>query len=66
MWAVCLKLNTHPWRSVFSNQFDTAKINENIVNSSVIGVKSLCSSLFFDVTFPNVFNKNNPVMSHKA
>jgi hypothetical protein len=58
--------NTFVGRSAFSNQFDNAKINENIANSIVIGVKSLCSSLFFEVTFPNVFNKNNPVMSHKA
>lgn len=50
----------------FSNQFDNAKINENIANSIVIGVKSLCSILFFDVAFPSVFNKNNPVITHKA
>jgi len=51
--------------SAFSNQFDNAKINENMANSIVIGVKSLFSSLFFEVTSPKVFNKNNTVMSHK-
>jgi len=48
------------------NQFDKAKINENIVKSIVTGVNTLCSILFFDMAFPNVFNKKSPVISHNA
>ena len=42
-------------KSVFLNQFDTAKINENIVKSIVIGVNTLCSSLFSEIAFSTVF-----------
>jgi len=61
-----LKTKEHGNKGIaVSNQFANAKVNENIANNIVIGVKSLFSSLFFEVTFPKVFNKNNPVMSHK-
>ena len=45
-------------------QFVKAKISENIVNISVIGVNSLRSNLFFDIAFPKVLNKNKAVIAH--
>ena len=50
----------------FQIQLDTANINENITKVIVSGVNSLCSSLFFEIAFPNVLKKNNTVISHKA
>lgn len=49
-----------------SNQFDNAMIKENIAISMVIGVKNLCSNLFLEIAFPTLFNRNKPVINHKA
>ena len=37
-----------------------------MARSIVIGVNINRSILFFEITFPNVFNRNKPVISHKA
>ena len=37
-----------------------------MARSIVIGVKINRSILFFEMAFPNVFNRNKPVISHKA
>jgi hypothetical protein len=60
------KKETHAAVCSSSIQFANAKINENTARSIVTGVNSRCSSLFFEIAFPNVFNRNNPVISHNA
>ena len=53
-------------RSAFLIQFDNAKTNENRNRSIVIGVNNNRLVLFFEIAFPNVFNRNKPVINHKA